>query len=127
MTNPFTKFLSQWFRDPDLEAFVARWDELEMLMVQVYKEKASPAEAADDFARVWPWLRRHYGQWEGALRPYWQQTKAAGEMTQTDPFALLLAFEKPADILGDWRAMQHLPAAREALNLYIRDQGEGGA
>ncbi|GJM41140.1 MAG: hypothetical protein DHS20C20_14220 [Ardenticatenaceae bacterium] len=82
----------------------------------------SVAEAEPLFVSVWPWLRRAYGGWEGALRPYWQQTKAAGELTQTDPFKLLLDLETPADILGNWHAMQHLPAAREALNRLLRDQ-----
>jgi hypothetical protein len=61
--------------------------------------------------------------WSAYLRPYWQKTKAAGEHTQTDPFQLVLDLEAPDAILGDWRAMQHLPAAREALNLFVRDQG----
>ena len=80
------------------------------------------AEAEPEFAEVRPWLRQQYGFWEEVLRPYWQQTKAAGELTQTDPFQLLLDLEAPFAIIGNWRAMQHLPAAREALNLFLRDQ-----
>lgn len=119
--NPFTRFLAQWNRNPNLAEFVQYWDELERVVVAVYREKLPLAAADEPFVRVWPWLRQHYGQWEGVLRPYWQQTKAAGAPTQTDPFQLLLAFKQPADIIGDWRAMQHLPAAREALNRYIQD------
>ncbi len=91
-------------------------------MVGVHREKMSLDQAEPEFAEVWPWLRQQYGHWEGALRPYWQQTKAAGAQTQTDPFQLLLDLETPSAILGNWHAMQHLPAAREALNLFLRDQ-----
>ncbi len=118
--NPFSRFLSQWSNNRPLNEFVAQWDRLELLIVGVHREKITLAEAEPVFAEVWPWLRQQYGQWEEALRPYWQQTKAAGEQTQEDPFRLLLNLENSAAILGNWRAMQYLPAAREALNLYLR-------
>ncbi|MCA9971558.1 MAG: hypothetical protein KC425_15145 [Anaerolineales bacterium] len=123
MTNPFTRFLSQWSTDGRLQAFVAHWDRLERVMVQVYREQRTPADARAEFEAVWPWLRRAYEGWEGELRPFWQQTRAGGAPTQTDPFRLLLAIERPAAILGDWRAMQHLPAAREALNQLVLSRG----
>lgn len=40
----------------------------------------------------------------------------------TDPFQLLLDLQLPAGITGNWRAMQHLPAAREAINRYLLAQ-----
>lgn len=119
MANPFTKFLRQWWQDDQFEDFVERWDALELIMVRVYREKMTPAEARPQFEATWPWLRTHYREWEAALRPFWQQTKAAGEQTRVDPFRLLLEIKSPEAIQGDWRAMQHLPAAREALNQYI--------
>ncbi len=125
MTNPFTRFLTQWSADGRFQQFVAYWDALELLMVQVYRQKMSVAEAQAEYTRVWPWLRQHYGEWAEALRPFWQQTKAAGAPTIADPFQLLLDIPHPQAILGDWRAMQHLPAAREALNQYIRSQEDG--
>lgn len=117
--NPFTRFLSQGSEDGALQAFVAHWDALEEIVVRVYRGKLSPAEAEKEFRRVWPWLREHYSRWEERLRPFWLETKAGGKATQTDPFRLLLTFRKAADIPGDWKAMQHLPAAREALNRFI--------
>lgn len=120
--NPFTRFLNQWSKNHSLAEFISYWDRLEQLVVLVHREKMPLAEAEPEFALVWSWLRQQYGAWADALRPYWQQTKAAGERTQTDPFQLLLDLENPAAILGNWRAMQHLPAAREALNLFLRDQ-----
>ena len=120
--NPFTRFLNQWSGNRPFSEFIQRWDALELVVVQVHREKITLAEAEPIFVEMWPWLRQQYPQWAGVLRPYWQQTKAAGELTQTDPFQLLLDLENPSVILGNWRAMQHLPAAREALNRFLRDQ-----
>lgn len=120
--NPFTRFLNQWSRNRRLSEFIAHWDALEQLVVQVYRQKQPAAEAEPEFDRIWPWLRNHYGEWEEQLRPYWQQTQAAGQPTQTDPFLLILQLQKPQEIVSDWSIMQHLPAAREALNKYLRDQ-----
>jgi aromatic ring-cleaving dioxygenase len=122
--NPFTRFLRQWTKDRLLAEFIAYWDRLEKLVVLVHREKMTLAVAESEFAQVWPWLRQNYGGWAEVLRPYWQQTKAADELTQTDPFQLLLDIESPSAILDNWHAMQHLPAAREALNLYVRDQND---
>lgn len=114
--NPFTKYLTQWSRNRQLKEFVAYWDELEFIIVQVHRQKMDLATADPLFERVWPWLRQHYGKWEATLRPFWQATKAAGAPTRTDPFQLLIDLENPEAILGNWHVMQHLPAAREALN-----------
>lgn len=122
--NSFTRFLQQWSRRPDLAEFVTYWDRLEALVVCVYREKLTAEAAVAEFEEVWPWLREEYERWEEDLRPFWQATKAGGAPTQTDPFRLLLAFKHPKEIPGDWRAMQHLPAAREALNQFIRAQSD---
>jgi hypothetical protein len=117
--NPFTHFLRQWSKDPTLDEFVSYWDRLERLTIQIYREKISVETAEPEFAEVWPWLRREYGRWQNQLEPFWRQSKAAGQPAQTDPFLLLLNKQSPAHIPGDWNAMQHLPAAREALNQLI--------
>ena len=88
-------------------------------MVAVYREKRPVAEAETQFNETWSWLRKQYPRWSDQLRPFWQQTKAAGKTTEVDPFQLILNIQQPQDILGDWRAMQHLPAAREAINQFI--------
>lgn len=120
--NPFTNFLRQWNPDTNLDEFIRYWDTLERVMVAVYRKKTTPVAAEAEFYRVWLWLRQQYDEWEGVLRPYWKQTLVAGMPTQTDPFQLLLDIPNPQAIGGDWRAMQHLPAAREALNQYILNQ-----
>ncbi len=120
--NPFSKYLSQWSADRDFNAFVAQWDRLERLVVSVYRQKIDAAAAEAEFESVWQNLRREYETWADALRPHWQATRAAGEATQVDPFQLLLDLDSPAGITGNWRAMQHLPAAREAINRYLLAQ-----
>jgi hypothetical protein len=117
--NPFSRFLGQWSHNRPFTEFVAQWDELEAVVIRVYRQKMTPDAARATFEQVWPWLRQQYPAWEEALRPFWQQTKAGGQPTRTDPFQLLLAFDQPEAILDNWRAMQHLPAAREAINQYL--------
>lgn len=118
-TNPFTRFLRQWSANDDFTVFVAAWDRLERVVVGVYRDKLGEDETAAEFGEVWPWLQQVYPRWQAALRPHWEATRAAGEPTREDPFALLLAIATPSSIRGDWRAMQHLPAAREAINRYL--------
>lgn len=123
--NPFTRFLSQWGRDGRLDTFVSYWDRLEFIMVQVHREKMSPQAAEAEFAEVWGWLRANYERWADQFYPFWVQTVSGGEVTAVDPFQLLIDIPTPYAILGDWRAMQHLPSAREALNQYILAQSAG--
>jgi len=117
--NPFTRFLSQWSTDGRLQRFIHHWDALERMMVEIYRGKVTAQEAAPEFERIWSWLRVHYSEWEAQLEPFWRQTQAGGKPVEVDPFRLLLAIDQPADIPGAWRAMQHLPAAREALNQFL--------
>jgi hypothetical protein len=119
--NPFSKFLRQWAHNPSLNEFADYWDRLEAVVVGVYRQKMTLTVAQAEFEQVWPWLRANYGAWEAALRPLWRQATAGGQPTQTDPFQLLLAFTEPEDIGDNWTAMQHLPAAREALNQLFFD------
>jgi hypothetical protein len=125
-SNPFSKYLRQFTADPDFERFIEQWDVLESVVVRVYRGKLELAAAQSDFDQAWPWLREVYLHWEPALRPYWQATKAAGETTHVDPFQLLLDLPSPDAIPGNWTAMQHLPAAREAINRFLVDHGHDG-
>ncbi|MCA9865516.1 MAG: hypothetical protein KC410_03410 [Anaerolineales bacterium] len=122
--NPYSRFLGQKSNNQQFLAFVEQWDKLERLIIDVYRGKMTAAAATAGYEQVWPWLKAQYPRWEATLQPYWQLTKAAGQTTNTDPFRLLLAIDSPAHIPGDWRAMQHLPAAREAINRYLVDSGD---
>ena len=122
--NPYSRFLSWKSDDERFLAFVEQWDSLERLIIDVYRGQMTVAAVTADYERVWPALQEQYPMWEATLRPYWQLTRAGGEPTATDPFRLLLAIDAPASIPGDWRAMQHLPAAREAINRYLVDSSD---
>lgn len=122
--NPFTKFLSQSSTDRGFIAFVEKWDELERIVIDVYRGKIAASEAEDKWQSVRTWLRKNYDTWEQKLLPFWRKTTAAGKPTSTDPFMLLLTIGNTTEIIGNWRAMQHLPAARETINRYILDQGK---
>lgn len=94
-------------------------------MVHVHRKKMTPQMAEAEFIEVWGWLRANYGRWAHEFEPFWVKTVSGGEQTAVDPFQLLIDIPTPEAILGDWRAMQHLPSAREALNQYILAHSEG--
>jgi hypothetical protein len=121
--NPFTRFLRQWTDDKGLHKLVEHCDALEALVVRVYKMgEATPADEAE-YQALRRWLQANYTSWEATLRPYWQQATVQGTRVQTDPFKALLRAERAADFVGDWSAMQRLPAAREALNRLVLAHG----
>jgi hypothetical protein len=117
--NPFTKYLRQWSDNQELTTFIDNWDRLERLVISVYRGKLEPEAAATEYDAVWPGLREQYQKWHTLLRPYWANTRVAGKPVQVDPFRLLLEIPNPNTIPGDWPLMQHLPAAREAINRYL--------
>ena len=130
IANPFTRFLRHRLRGtrhsevtadgmPALvaaEAFARYWDEVETLIIQVYKSgKARRADRAD-----WRALRAGfpavYAPVERPLASHWPGTRAGGEPVTENPFLRLVGTESARSFVGDWSSMQHLPAAREALN-----------
>ncbi|MFW5940310.1 MAG: hypothetical protein ACOC8X_08615 [Chloroflexota bacterium] len=123
--NLFTHFLKQWNRDKDLELLVDHCDALEALIIRVYKQGEASAADEAEYHALRSWLLNNYGQWEKQLQPLWREAKVAGAPAQQDPFRRLIEAESAADFVDDWKAMQNLPAAREALNrLVLRQQNE---
>lgn len=120
--NPYTRSLLDQLDDPALEALVACWDDLEALVIEVFRTgKASP-EDETRLAEIKQRWQIHYGAWREALTPYWQQVKIDGQVVTDDPFVSLMGVAKAADYVNNWGAMKTLPAAREALNLYLQSQ-----
>ncbi len=114
--NPFTRFLSQWSKDEPLHEFIPHWDTLEALAIRVYKSGRATAEDEVQHQEARAALQKLYPALSDKLRPYWQQARVAGHPEHGDPFAFLLAPAHAAEFVGHWAALQHLPAAREALN-----------
>lgn len=120
--NPFTRYLLGGGRKEDkaLQTFVERWDALEGLVIRVFRNKMAETADETEYQQLRPWLLANYPLWEDKWRPYWQETLVGRLPCESDPFQRLLTAEKAADFIGDWEAMQHLPAAREAINRYIQ-------
>lgn len=116
----FTDFLRQWLGDEeDLALLIQHLDALEALVIRVYKgQAASPADEAE-YGKIRLWLERHYPAWQEELRPHWQQALVGGRPASQDPVLSVLAAETAAGLIGDWEAMQNLPAVREALNRLV--------
>lgn len=124
--NLFTHYLAQPLRHRALRRFIAGWDTLESLIIHTYK--AGQVDPADSVAhgQVRQQLLRAYPRWQGRLAPFWRAALVGGVPCPSDPFERLLAPAALADFVDDWTAMQHLPAAREALNrLVLALTGDG--
>jgi len=121
--NPFTRFLRQWTRDDaGLDQLVEHCDALESLVIRVYKEGEATAEDEARYQKIRRWMRDNYASWQEALRPFWQQAQVAGRPAAEDPFLRLTDPESASAFVGEWEAMQFLPAAREALNRFVIQQ-----
>lgn len=131
--NPFSRALLRRLptdaSSAERAAFVARWDALEALVIAVYRE----CEATDDdeaaYTALRGWFAAAYPRVASALAPQWSGTRAGGRAVAEDPFTALFDRPSAAAFVGDWDAMQRLPAAREAVNRWLLDAGShaGGA
>lgn len=120
--NSFTRFLLGRGQKGDemLQAFVERWDALEALVIGVYRGKEAETADETEYRELRSWLLDHYPHWQDTWQPFWQETMVGGQPAGQDPFLRLLAAEQAAGFVGDWEAMQYLPAARETINRYIQ-------
>lgn len=122
--NIFSRFLGQWTADRSLHTFLSHWDVVEGTAVETYREKKVDPAAAVRYQNSRAWLLENYELFAVQLKPLWQKSLVAGSADHHDPFLFLLAVEDPAGFLDNWAALQHLPAAREALNQLILISGE---
>jgi hypothetical protein len=97
--NPYTATLLDGLpsRDLDLAAFVAHWDRVESLVIDVFRR--AEATAADE--SEWRYLRTWLSRQSWAL---------------AEPFTLLLHNPRAAAFVGNRVALTALPDARAALN-----------
>lgn len=122
--NPFSLFLTRKAGIPPIAEFIQHWDVLEAVVIQVYKGKQVTTEAALDYANARAWLVENYPHWQTQLLPYWRGLPIGGKPASADPFLALLAHPAATDFLGNWLAMQTLPAARQALNQWLWQASE---
>lgn len=117
--NPVTQALLAGIDDQELVDFVEAWDGLEALAIAVHKA----GSASDDQRRHHAALRQRllpaYKRRRELLQRYWRRQEVAGYRVEADPFHMLLELKAAIDFVGNWRALQLLPAAREALNSHL--------
>jgi hypothetical protein len=99
-----------------VRAFVAHWDALESLVVDVYR--AGRAGRAEEHAwrALSGWLTRHYPEHAAGLAVHWRPALGA---SAGDPFLALLALPGAERFVDNRSALELLPAAREALNRWL--------
>ena len=123
MANPFTHFLRSLRRGsqkPDVEHFVAQWDVVEAIVVDVNKRGHATPEERTAYAAARAALLADYAErWAARFATHWPATREAGQPTAADPFPRILAPETADGFADNWPTMQALAAARETLNRYI--------
>ncbi len=123
MGNPFTRFLRslhQTTKRVDIEAFVAWWDVVEAIVVDVNKRGYATSEESAAYAEARAILLTNYtSRWATSFALHWPATLEAGLSTPSDPFLRILAPPTAAGFVKNWPAMQALASARETLNRYI--------
>ena len=119
VSNPFTRSIAAALRERRLREFITHWDAVEALVVRVYRGNAANAADEAEYAKVRPQALAGHEHLRAALEPHWRTAKVAGALATEDPFVVMLRHETAAAFLGDWPAMQALPAAREALNKLV--------
>ncbi len=119
--NLFTKYLARSRKNRPLQAFINHWDQLEILVITIFKSQENSADDEAVYAETRAWLLKNYPRWESDLEPLWRQTLVGGKLAPEDPFRRVFRAERSADFLEDWVALQNLAAAREALNRLIVD------
>lgn len=129
MANPFTRFLRSLRPGAGanaLENFVAHWDTVEAIVVDVNKRGTATEEERAAYAAARAALLKEYEEtWGPRFAPFWPETIEGGKRPVSDPFPRILAPARADGFAGNWPAMQALAAARETLNRYILSLGEG--
>lgn len=124
--NPFTRLLERWAgaegRAPDgVAEFVERWDELEALVIEIYRRGEALDTERVAFERLAAWLGRQYPDLSDHLAPYWRGTAGPqdGGPAAPDPFRSLFEDRGAESFAGDREALRTLPVAREAVNRWL--------
>ena len=122
MPNPVTRKILDDLRDPALSAFVEGWDDLEELVISVFRTSEATRAQRRMYHRLRKTLVKGYEEHRDALFAYWPEAQVAGEKALEDPFLALLSVERASQFIENWQAMQTLPAVRESINGWLVDQ-----
>lgn len=120
--NPVTAQLIRQIDDRKIVRFVRHWDELEALVIRVYKGARATPEDEKQYRRLRRTLGRALPRYGDELAVYWPKATVGGEPARDDPFRKLTSYESALHFIDNWPAMQRLPAARQALNEWLLDR-----
>jgi len=118
--NPFTRHLLERSGRPELEPFVEAWDAMESMVIRIYRAGVAGPEDETEYFALQRVLRRHLGVWGAALEGLWRAATVAGQPAERNPFEEILGRPTASAFVGDWGAMQTLPAARQSLNSFLQ-------
>lgn len=124
--NPFTRHLLERSGRPELGPFVEAWDAMESMVIRVYRGGAAGPEDETEYYALRQGLRRHLEVWGAALEGLWPAATVAGQPAERNPFEEILGRPAASAFVGDWGAMQTLPAARQALNSFLQQGSDPG-
>jgi hypothetical protein len=119
--NPFTKFLGKKIKNQSFKKLIAHWDCIETLVIKIYRCEGSFPQDSINWKQNRAWLQKHYSRWKPELEPYWKGTTAGGKPVLKDPFLAVLEFCDACQLVNNWKVLQTLPAAREAINKYLKE------
>jgi len=112
MPNPFTRFINRSDPGSDLAQFVAAWDELEELLIAVYRRGIPEPGEADRLETLRAQLRTIYPAVETLLATH-RPTQSGDDH---DPVLAVLTLESLAEMPGNLALLKKLPNIREAIN-----------
>jgi len=118
--NPFTRHLLESSHRPELGPLVAAWDAMESMVIRIYRAGVAGPEDETEYLALQQALRRHLAVWGAALEGLWRAATVAGQPAERNPFEEILGRPTASAFVGDWGAMQTLPAARQALNSFLQ-------
>ena len=120
--NPVTQKILADLNDPSLESFIADWDDLEALVIRVYRGGKANRADRREFRQLRNRLQKSYPKYHSVLDGLWPQSRIGHDPITFNPFLALIEIKRADDFLNNWPAMQTLPAIRETLNGWLVDQ-----
>ena len=108
MGNPFTQFINRANPDDAFNRFVADWDDLEDLLIDVYRRGVADAEDAAAWETI-----------SGRLEVSFPAVMDRFEGIGAEVFQEILALGPLINMVGNREFLKKLPDAREKINLVI--------
>jgi hypothetical protein len=125
--NPVTASLTAGIDDDGLLDFVRLWDQLERLVVEIYRGGRVTRRQRSSYKALRKQLSLAYPLWKPELEVYRSELQAAGSITRGDPFGRILAARDAREFYISRTPIELLPDARQILNHFLLDQIEPGS